>query len=111
MIDTGRYALYICFTSSVLARFAYSSRFKIPSSDLWVAGTVPNANDVGMSAQVQYTIGSAGGARVYFFFAEQVAHDFDAFRARFSILRPYETSRVDDARSYCPNQAFSTFLC
>ena len=36
------------------------------------------------------------------FFAERVTHDFDAFPARFSVLRPRENSRVDDARFYRP---------
>ena len=48
------------------------------------------------------TPGSAGGARVFSFFAKRMTHDFDAFPARFSVLRPRENCRVDDARFYRP---------
>jgi hypothetical protein len=37
-----------------------------PSSDLWVAGTVPNAKSTGSSAKVQYAVGAAQGALVFF---------------------------------------------
>jgi hypothetical protein len=37
-----------------------------PSSDLWVAGTVPNAKNTGASASIQYAVGAAEGARVFF---------------------------------------------
>jgi hypothetical protein len=64
-------------------------------------GTVPNANGTGTSAQVQFAITSAGGARVFSsIFAEKVIHDFDAFLARFSVLKARENSRVDDARLF-----------
>ena len=112
MIDTGRYALYISLTSSIFGVIRLFIPVQNPSSDLWIAGAVPNTNDTGTSAQVQYAIGSPGGARVFSsFFAEQVTHDFDAFPARFSVLRPRENSRVDDFDFTVPNQAFSALLC
>jgi hypothetical protein len=63
-----------------------------------VAGTVPNANSTGASAQVQYAIGAINGARV--FFAMPSVHDFDGFGARFFVPRPGENSRNDHARLY-----------
>jgi hypothetical protein len=50
-----------------------------PSSDLWVAGSVPNAKDTGANATVNYAVGSAGGARVFFMPSD---HGFDASKVR-----------------------------
>jgi hypothetical protein len=44
----------------------FTYRFLNPSSDLWVAGTVPNAKTTGASAKIQYAVGSAEGAPVFF---------------------------------------------
>ena len=41
-----------------------------------------------------------------------MTHDFDTFPARFSVLRPHENSRVDDARFYRPKSGmqYAPFL-
>ena len=62
---------------------------------------VPDANDKGTCARVQYAIVSAE-VRAFIFPAEQAAHDLDALRARSSVLRSYENSRVDDSRQHHP---------
>ena len=36
-------------------------RFRSISADLWVGGTVPNANVSGKSAKVQYAVGAVSG--------------------------------------------------
>jgi hypothetical protein len=53
-IDTGRYAIF-CFSSLV------SGLQPLTSSDLWVAGNVPNSNDTGVSTGVQYAVGGVYG--------------------------------------------------
>ena len=74
---------------------------------------IPSANNTGTFARpIQYAIGSAGGARVFFlFFAKLLAHDFDAFRAAFSVLRPCETAELTMFGYIVPDQAFSMFRC
>ncbi|KAI9466600.1 aspartic peptidase domain-containing protein [Lactarius psammicola] len=57
MIDTGRWATD---SSTAFATFTYCL-CTIPSSDLWVAGAVPQANDTGASTSIQYAIGSETG--------------------------------------------------
>jgi hypothetical protein len=52
-IDTGRQATNITFSL-----FNLQLLF---SSDLWVAGDVPNSNDTGVSAGVQYAVGGVNG--------------------------------------------------
>ena len=52
-IDTGRQAIN---TPSSLFNFQ-----PLFSSDLWVAGYVPNSNDTGVSASVEYAVGSVNG--------------------------------------------------
>ncbi len=43
--------------------FLFFETFKIQllSSDLWVAGPVPNSNDTGVPAGVQYAVGGVNG--------------------------------------------------
>lgn len=52
-IDTGRQAI-----NTRLSLFNLQLLF---SSDLWVAGDVPNSNDTGVSAGVQYAVGGVDG--------------------------------------------------
>lgn len=52
-IDTGRQAI-----NTLFPLFNLQLLF---SSDLWVAGDVPNSNDTGVSAGVQYAIGGVNG--------------------------------------------------
>ena len=52
-IDTGRRVINTPFSLFNLQLLL--------SSDLWVAGDVPNANDTGVSAGVQYAIGGVNG--------------------------------------------------
>ena len=51
-----------------------------PSSDLWVAGTVPNAKSTGASANIQYAVGNDEGTRVFF---SQVPTILTRFKGRY----------------------------
>lgn len=52
MLDTGRYGpLFICLPHSSL----------VNSSDLWVTGSVPGAQDTGKSLTLSYAVGNAAG--------------------------------------------------
>jgi hypothetical protein len=52
-IDTGRQAI-----NTLFSLFNLQLLF---SSDLWVAGDIPNSNDTGVSAGVQYAVGGVNG--------------------------------------------------
>lgn len=60
IIDTGRYvkaSLLVCRIWKAHVRWMI-----IHSSDLWISGTVNNANDTGKTAKVQYAVGGVSGS-------------------------------------------------
>ena len=65
----------------------------IPSSDLWVAGTVPGATDTGAKATVEYAVGSDGGVHVL-----HHAGKFESPTSRTVSVRSSENGTVGDPR-------------
>ena len=55
LLDTGRYVPSFCLSQNVLGLP------NLPSSDLWVTGTVPGATDSGKSTKLEYAVGEAAG--------------------------------------------------
>ncbi|KAF8500865.1 aspartic peptidase domain-containing protein [Russula emetica] len=49
------------FTNITLGGMPFSVQIDTGSSDLWVAGDVPNSNDTGVFAGVQYAVGGVNG--------------------------------------------------
>ncbi|KAN0127405.1 Aspartic peptidase domain containing protein, partial [Lactarius tabidus] len=58
-LDNGQNLRYL--TNFTLGGNQYSASIDTGSSDLWVAGVVPNSNDTGVSTSVQYAIGAISG--------------------------------------------------
>ncbi|THH20588.1 hypothetical protein EW146_g785 [Bondarzewia mesenterica] len=58
-LDNGQNINY--YTNITLGGDEFSVMIDTGSSDLWVAGNVSNAKDMGVSTEVDYAIGSAGG--------------------------------------------------
>ena len=70
LVDTGRLGSKSNLPPPICAQFSpFLPLVQIKnnaSSDLWVAGTVPNANSTGASTEIDYDIGSDEGARAFF---------------------------------------------
>ncbi|KAI0304312.1 aspartic peptidase domain-containing protein [Multifurca ochricompacta] len=58
-LDNGQNLKY--FTNITLGQTSFSVSIDTGSSDLWVAGNVPNSNDTGISTGVEYAIGAISG--------------------------------------------------